>query len=65
MSKDQKTETASWLRGDLPTWVAVVLVSFIGWGGKQAYDHFTTTLVKVVDTMHSHDVRISILEKRP
>lgn len=64
MSNEQKDNTASWLRGDLPTWVAVALVGMMAWGGRQAYIHFTNTLSKAVDTLHNHDVRISVIESR-
>lgn len=62
MSNNDKQQSASWLRGDLPTWIGAALVMIIAWGGRVAYADFKETLGKAVEAIHSHDTRITILE---
>jgi len=62
MSRDQREQAVSWLRGDLPTWLGAALVMIIAWGGRVAYVDIENTLAKAVETLHNHDTRISILE---
>jgi len=62
MSRDQREQAVSWLRGDLPTWLGAALVMIIAWGGRVAYVDIEDTLAKAVETLHNHDKRISILE---
>lgn len=62
MSEKDK-DRQNWLRGDLPTWVAVGLITVMAWGGRAAYEHFTLTISKAVDQLQNHEVRITVIER--
>lgn len=62
--KEHHPKALAWLRGDLPTWVAVALIGALTWGAREAYQNFQATLAKAVDTLHNHDIRITVLEDR-
>ena len=63
MSDEQKQQAKSWLRGDLPTWVAIGMLGIIGWGLKETFNYFRATVNQLVQIQQHHETRISILEE--
>ena len=59
---DQRDCSVRWLRGDLPTWLAVGMLAVLGWGAREAYHHFTSTLSRSVELLGQHERRIAVLE---
>lgn len=37
-------ERVSWLKGDLPTWIATGMLLILGWGGKTYFDYVSSKL---------------------
>lgn len=54
----EKGKTPSWLKGDLPSWIVVGLLSVLGVLGKRTLD----TVDDALKTINRHEVRISVLE---
>ena len=59
----KETTTPSWLKGSLPNWLIVGLLTFSVWGVNEAYQDFKKTIGEAVKEIRMQDKRITVLEE--